>query len=338
MPKTYDISAIGAALVDTEIHVSEDDLQQLGIAKGMMTLVDEAKQAQYLNHLREHIDTANRACGGSAANTLIASSYMGCKNFMTCRVADDDYGDIFLGDLERAGIDYNQNSQRVDGDTGKCLVMLTPDAERSMNTCLGVSATLDASSLHPEVIADSKWVYIEGYLSTSPANLEAAQRTQEIARESGTKIALSLSDPGIATHFREQLKTIAGGQIDMLFCNHDEALAWTQTETLDAALEVLARSSKSVAVTLGAEGALVLENGQRYQVESPKVKAVDTNGAGDSFAGAYLAAIIKGASGAEAASFACRCAAQLVESDGPRLAGEEYRQLAEAASWQSAAA
>lgn len=336
MQKKYDITAVGAALVDTEIQVSDDDLKNLGIAKGLMTLVDEAKQAQYLTYLREHIDSAHRACGGSAANTLIASSYMGCKNFMTCRVADDDYGDIFLGDLERAGIDYNHNSQRVAGDTGKCLVMLTPDAERSMNTCLGVSAQLDASSLHPEVIADSKWVYIEGYLATSPGNLEAATRIQELARASGTAIALSLSDPGIATHFRDQLKAMAGGKIDMLFCNRDEALAWTEKEDFDDALQALEEASHSVAVTLGAEGAIVSRNGQRTQVTSPKVKAIDTNGAGDSFAGAYLAAFIQGGSAEEAAEFACICAAELVQYEGPRLAGSAYRALAAKANWYSA--
>lgn len=336
MQKKYDIAAIGAALVDTEIQVSDEDLTSLGIAKGMMTLVDEAKQAQYLTYLREHIDSAHRACGGSAANTLIASSYMGCNNFMTCRVADDEYGDIFLGDLEQAGIDYNHNSQRVEGDTGKCLVMLTPDAERSMNTCLGVSAELDASSLHPEVIADSKWVYIEGYLATSAANLEAATRTQELARQSGTRIALSLSDPGIATHFREQLKTMAGGKIDMLFCNRDEALAWTEKQDFEEALAALEETSEAVAVTMGAEGAIVSSQGVRSQVESPKVKAIDTNGAGDSFAGAYLAAFIQGASPEQAARFACACAAELVQFEGPRLAGEAYRSLAANEVWYSA--
>ena len=311
MSKTYDIAAIGAALVDTEIHVSDEDLNQLGIAKGMMTLVDEAQQAQYLTYLREHIDEAHRACGGSAANTLIASSYMGCRNFMTCRVADDDYGDIFLGDLERAGIEYNHNFQRVEGETGKCLVMLTPDAERSMNTCLGVSAELDSNSLHPEIIADSKWVYIEGYLATGPANLEAARSTQELARQSGARIALSLSDPGIA------------------------ALAWTETSNLDDALPVLQRVSQTIAITLGAEGALVVQQGRSEQVSSPRVKAVDTNGAGDTFAGAFLAALIQGATAGEAADFACVSAAELVKSVGPRLSGEAYRQLASSNNWLS---
>lgn len=337
MQRTYDITAVGAALVDTEIQVSDDDLKNLGIAKGMMTLVDEAKQAQYLTYLREHIDSANRACGGSAANTLIAASYMGCKNFMTCRVADDDYGDIFLGDLEQANIEYNHNSQRVSGSTGKCLVMLTPDAERSMNTCLGVSAELDASSLHPEVIADSKWVYIEGYLATSPGNLEAAVKTQELARQSDTKIALSLSDPGIAAHFRDQLKTMAGGKVDMLFCNYDEALAWTEKENFDEAIEALLEASHSVAITRGADGATLLHNGQSSQVSSPSVKAIDTNGAGDSFAGAYLAALIQGASAVEAATFACACAAELVQFEGPRLAGTAYRALAADENWFAAA-
>ncbi len=336
MPKTYDICGIGAALVDTEIHVSDEDLQQLGIAKGLMTLVDGAQQAQYLHYLREHIDSANRACGGSAANTLIAASYLGCTNFMTCRVADDEYGAIFLGDLERAGLAYNQNGQRVAGETGKCLVMLTPDAERSMNTSLGVSAELDADSLHPEVIADSQWVYIEGYLSTSPANLRAATRLQELARESGTRIALSLSDPGIAAHFRQPLKQIAGGKLDLVFCNRDEALAWTESSSLDQALNKLAEASTAFAVTLGAEGAVIGLGDTRERVTSPQVRAIDTNGAGDSFAGAYLAALVQGADAVEAGRFACRTAAELVKFIGPRLRGEQYRELALQEGWYRA--
>ncbi len=337
MKKKYDIFGIGAALVDTEIHVTDEDLKALNIAKGMMTLVDENKQAHYLNHLREHIDSANRACGGSAANTLIAASYMGCRNFLTCRVAQDEYGAIFLSDLERAGIHYNSNGQQVRGDTGKCLVMVTPDAERSMNTSLGVSATMDIQCLHPEKIAESRWVYIEGYLATSKSNLEAARHTREIARSESTRVALSLSDPGIALHFREQLRDIAGGQTDLLFCNREEALAWTGEKNFDQALEALKASSKGFAVTLGAAGALVYDGGKIEKVDSPKVKAVDTNGAGDNFAGAYLAALTAGASTREAGEFACRCAARLVQTMGPRMDRDSYHDLISSAPWSRAA-
>jgi sugar/nucleoside kinase (ribokinase family) len=337
MQKSYDICGIGAALVDTEINVSDADLETLAIAKGMMTLVDESKQAQYLTYLREHIDSAHRACGGSAANTLIAASYMGCKNFMTCRVANDEYGEIFLADLGRAGIEYNHNGQSVMGDTGKCLVMITPDAERSMNTCLAVSASMDSSCVHPEIIAASDWVYIEGYLATSDANFSAAKLSQKIARENSTRIALSLSDPGIAAHFRQQLKDIAGGRIDLLFCNKEEAIAWTEEATFEKAVEALKQHSKAFAVTLGAEGALIYDGKTESRVHSPKVKAVDTNGAGDNFAGAYLAALSAGANPVEAGEFACRCAALLVQTMGPRLDGNSYRKLAASEPWNKAA-
>ena len=134
---TYEIVGIGNALVDTEIRVTEEDLSHLKIDKGLMTLCDEQQQKLYLQYLREHIDQAHRASGGSAANSLIAASQLGSPAHMTCQVANDDDGDFFLSDLTSSGVDYNQTNQQISGTTGKCLVMITPDADRTMNTaCL----------------------------------------------------------------------------------------------------------------------------------------------------------------------------------------------------------
>ena len=133
MNTSYDIAAIGAALVDTELLVTEQDLNNLQLEKGLMTLSDAAQQQKNLDTLREHIDTAKRACGGSAANSMIAASLLGCKTHLTCQVAKDIDGNFFLSDLNKAGVTYNQKNQSRDGVTGTCLVLITPDAER---TCL----------------------------------------------------------------------------------------------------------------------------------------------------------------------------------------------------------
>ena len=324
---TYQILGIGAALVDTELRISDEDLQNLKIQKGLMTLCDEDQQAHYLRYLREHIDSAHRACGGSAANSMIASSQLGCRVHMTCRVADDEDGEFFLGDLRKAGVDHNTNAQKLEGTTGKCLVMVTPDGERTMNTALGMSANLGPDNIHTEVIPDADYLYIEGYLATSETGKAAAIEMRKKAQRSDTKISLSLSDPGIVEFFKSQLREMLGDKIDLIFCNEAEALKWTNCSSLKAAAETLKQDALAFAITRGPQGALLFDGKEFSEVISPKVKAVDTNGAGDMFAGTFLAAICQGKSFTEAGSLACEGAAMVVGKMGPRLTSEGYQAL-----------
>src|SRR5690554_1134318 len=170
----YHIYGIGAALVDTEIAVSDADLTAMAVAKGVMTLVDEPRQAQLIEYLSDHLVASHRASGGSGANTIIAASYFGCDNFYSCKVANDDNGRFYLQDIKDAGVDYPTHLPVADGITGKCLVMITPDAERSMNTFLGISETISVKELQPAAIAAAEYVYIEGYLVSSPTGRAAA--------------------------------------------------------------------------------------------------------------------------------------------------------------------
>ena len=157
MPKHF-VYAIGAALVDTEISVSDHDLEQLGIEKGMMTLVDEARQAAITHYLADRLSSANHACGGSAGNSVIAASQFGAPAYMSCLVANDTDGDIYLADLEASGVAHGFDDERRAGTTGKCSVLTTPDAERSMNTLLGLSVTLSITEVNESAIAPSSWV------------------------------------------------------------------------------------------------------------------------------------------------------------------------------------
>src|SRR5690606_8904418 len=160
MSKHYHIYGIGAALVDTEITLEDHDLTAMAVAKGVMTLVDEARQHQLIRHLEQHLVASHRASGGSGANTVMAAAHFGCRNFYSCKVADDDNGRFFLEDIKAAGVDYPQTGDLPAGITGKCLVMITPDAERTMNTYLGISETLSVAELNPEAIAAAEYVYI----------------------------------------------------------------------------------------------------------------------------------------------------------------------------------
>lgn len=184
----YDLYGIGAALLDTEIEVSDSDLQALGVDKGVMTLVDDARQKQLVENLRNHLVTAKQACGGSGANTVIAASYFGLRTFYSCKVAADDNGDFYRADLSAAGVAYPTALQKADGGTtGKSLVLITPDAERSMNTFLGISAQLSVAELDRPALSASRWAYIEGYLVSSPSGRAAAIALREEAARSGVK-------------------------------------------------------------------------------------------------------------------------------------------------------
>ena len=326
----YHIYGIGAALVDTEIEVEDGDLKALAIDKGLMTLVDEQRQRELIEHLSGHLVASRRASGGSAANTVIAASYFGAKAFYTCKVADDDNGHFYLADLKNAGVSYHHNGELGDGVTGKCLVLITPDAERSMNTFLGVSATLSESDLHAEAIRDSAYLYMEGYLATSDSGRPAAVAARRIAEQAGVKTALSLSDPGMVEFFRDGLREMIGDRVDILFCNQAEALGWTETGDLATAARQLAAHADTFAITLGADGALVFDGAELHRIAPTRVTAVDTNGAGDMFAGAFLYALSQGHGYPTAGRLACLAAAQVVSQFGPRLQPEQHREILEA--------
>ncbi|WGL15002.1 adenosine kinase [Microbulbifer bruguierae] len=324
----YDLYGIGAALLDTEIEVTDSDLQSLGVDKGVMTLVDDERQQQLVGDLKDHLVTASHACGGSGANTIIAASYFGLNSFYSCKVAADDNGDFYRNNLAAAGVDYPQVLHSADpGTTGKCLVLITPDAERSMNTYLGISAELSTTELDHQALNQSRWTYIEGYLVSSPTGRAAAIALREQAEINGVKTALSLSDPMMVQLFHDGLKEMIGNSVDLLFCNRDEALKFCGTDSLQQAAKDLRNHCRAFAITLGADGALLWDGDNEYRVATPKVKAIDTNGAGDMFAGAFLYGINRGMSFAEAGELACRAAAQVVSQYGPRLRPEQHKEL-----------
>ncbi|GAA5315714.1 MAG: adenosine kinase [Candidatus Pelagadaptatus aseana] len=324
---TFHLYGIGAALVDTEIEVTDTDLKNMGIDKGVMTLVDSARQDELLEHLSDHLIASKRASGGSAANTVIAASYFGASTFYSCKVANDDNGLFYLNDLQDAGVEYHRDNELEAGVTGKCLVMITPDAERTMNTHLGISETVSTNELHPEAIQKSQYAYIEGYLVSSETGRAAAIALRQQAEQANVKTALSLSDPAMVEFFRDGLMEMIGDGVDLLFCNEAEAMGFTQTDSIEAAGEALKQYTNAFAITLGSKGALVFD-GENYITIAPRpVTAVDSNGAGDMFAGAFLYAISQGHGFEKAGKLASHSAAQVVSQFGPRLRPEQHAEL-----------
>jgi sugar/nucleoside kinase (ribokinase family) len=325
--KKYNVYGLGNALVDMEYEVEDGFLDLMRIEKGLMTLVDEEQQHRLMTHLDAF--EGEKASGGSAANTLIAVAAMGGSSYYTCKVADDDLGHFYLNDLKSAGVDTNMNGTHANGVTGKCLVMVTPDAERTMNTFLGISSELSVNELHKEHIADSEYCYMEGYLVTTPTAKEANIVARKAAEASGTKTVLTFSDPGIVDFFGDELTETIGDGIDMLFCNKEEALAYTKKESIDDALEVIKTFAKNFSITMGSDGALVYDGNSLIEIAANPVKAVDTNGAGDMFAGAFLYGITHGFSHEEAGKLANLGASCVVSQFGPRLSLDEYKELLE---------
>lgn len=323
--KQYHVYGIGNALVDMEFEVEDGFLNANGIDKGLMTLVDEPRQHELINHLDAF--QGQKASGGSAANTIIAVSYFGGKAFYSCKVANDELGDFYVHDLQEAGVHSNVGDDRQDGITGKCLVMVTPDAERTMNTYLGITETFSIEELDIEALKSSEYLYIEGYLVTSETGRAAAIEARSLAEKHGVKTALTFSDPAMVQFFKDGLKEMIGDRIDLLFCNEHEAKSWAETDSLDEAIDALKQVADSFAITRGKDGALLFDGKQQIEISPHSVKAVDSNGAGDMFAGAFLYGITQGHSFFEAGNIASLASAKVVSQFGPRLNAEEHRDI-----------
>ena len=235
MARAFSVYGIGNALVDIQFRVTPDFLARAGIEKGVMTLIDEARHHELLEHLGD--DLLKRSSGGSAANTMIAVANLGGRSHYACKVAKDAYGDFYLQDLAAAGVASNRF--QGEGITGKCLVMITDDADRTMNTYLGITGTFGPEQLEPDVIQNSDYLYIEGYLVASDSGFEGALAAQAEARAAGTRVSLSLSDPTIVAAFGDRMRALVTRGVDLLFCNEDEARAFTETGETNGACVAL---------------------------------------------------------------------------------------------------
>ena len=224
-------------------------------------------------------------------------------------------------------VDSNVGDGRKDGVTGKCLVMVTPDAERTMNTFLGITETFSVDELHHDAIKNSEYLYIEGYLVTSDTGRHAAIEARKIAEEAGVKTALTFSDPAMVEFFKSGLAEMLGDGVDLLFCNEAEAKSWSGSDDLNQALESLKSVAKTFAVTLGSKGAMIYDGKQMIEISPHQVKAIDSNGAGDMFAGAFIYGITHGHSFYEAGNIASLAAARVVSQFGPRLKAEGHKDI-----------
>lgn len=326
MSKKYNVFGIGNALVDIEFKVKDEFFTTNGVEKGLMTLVDEERQ----NLLMKVINQAEikKQCGGSAANSIIAVSQFGGRSFYSCKVANDDFGNFFMQDMKNAGVDTNLDVNNLEaGITGKCLVMVTPDAERTMNTFLGITQTYSIAQINESALRDSEYLYIEGYLVTSDNGREAMVHAKKLAEKNGVKTALTFSDPAMAKYFHQGFDEVIGASVDLLFCNDEEAMIYTGKSSLAEAREEMKKLAKAFIITQGKNGAMIFDGDTFIDIEPYAVKAIDSNGAGDMFAGAFLYGITNGHTYASAGKLASLASSKVVTQYGPRLQLQEAKAL-----------
>ncbi len=321
----YDVYGIGNALVDMEYEVEIADLEALGIDKGVMTLVDEECQSRIMDHLaaRPH----QRGSGGSAANSMIAVRQFGGTSFYSCKVAGDDLGHFYMKDLLDGGVDTNHHTDKEPGHTGRCVVLVTPDSDRTLCTFLGISGGLSTKELVEDALRDSEYFYMEGYLVTSETARQACVAAKRLAEAVGVKTAISLSDPNMVRYFKAGLLEMIGSGVDLLFANEDEARDMAGAADLDGAVAYLKTLGREFVITRGSRGALVWDGRTLLDIDPVKVTAVDTVGAGDMFAGAFLYGRVQGWEHRRAGALASAASARLVTSLGPRMAATETRAI-----------
>jgi sugar/nucleoside kinase (ribokinase family) len=326
--KKFDVYAIGNALVDIEYHTTPAQLMALGIDKGVMTLIDEQRQNSLVAQLGDSHESIS--CGGSAANTIIALAQMGARTHLDCRVSSDMTGQIFARDLHDSGVNSSLDFKPLPaGVTGKCLVFVTPDADRTMNTFLGVSAELDSGDIDIEAVKQSETIYIEGYLASAENTRDAAIEVREIAENRNIKTSLTLSDPNMVKFFRDSITAMIGDKVDLLFANEDEAKELAETDNFDDAIQLFKQKARGFAITRGSQGALLFDGVDLIEISPNPVQAIDTLGAGDLFAGAFLYGLSQGMSFQQSGDLASLASAKIVTQFGPRLETAQTRALLE---------
>jgi len=326
MSKKYNVYGIGNALVDIVTEVNDQFLKEHNIEKGLMTLVDEESQERISGAI--NMSKSNKQCGGSAANSIIAVSQFGGSSYYSCKVANDGLGNFYKEDMTANGVDSNLNNGDLEaGITGKCLVMTSEDASRTMNTFLGITGSYSRAEIVEGALKDSEYLYIEGYLVTSENGLDAMKYAKQMAEDNGVKTALTFSDPAMVKYFRDQMVSVVGASVDLLFCNEEEAMLFTEKDNLTEAREELKKAAKKFVITQGENGAMIFDGDTFIDIEPYNVKAIDTNGAGDLFAGAFMYGITNGKSFADSGKLASLASSKVVTQFGPRLEWPQAKEI-----------
>ena len=312
----FDVLTIGNAIVDILSRCEDTFLTENGIIKGAMNLID-AERAELLYSL---MGPAHEASGGSAGNTAAGVANLGGRAAYFGKVAQDELGKIFAHDIKAQGVHYETKPDGTFPPTARSMIFITPDGERSMNTFLGACVDLGPEHVEPQVVADSKVTYFEGYLWDPPRAKEAIRECARIAHENGRETSMTLSDSFCVDRYRgEFLELMRSGTVDIVFANKQEALSLYETDDFELALEKMSADCKLAAVTLSEHGAIIVRGEERVKVDALSIdKLVDTTGAGDLFASGFLYGYTAGKPLDVCGKLGCLAAGIVIQQIGPR--------------------
>ncbi len=317
MPLSFDVAAVGNAIVDVLAPASEAFLAGQALTKGAMALID----AERADALYAQMSAGVEASGGSAGNTVAGVASLGGQAAYIGRVADDALGRVFGHDIKAIGVHFESRpSDGLDGlGTGRCLINVTPDGQRTMCTFLGAASALAPDDVDPQVLAAAKIVYLEGYLFDPALARQAFVKAAAVARGAGRKIALTLSDAFVVERHRADLLAFIDSHVDIVFANEVEAMALFQTDNFDQAVSALARKADLVAVTRGDQGSAIVTAGERTDVAAEPVATVlDTTGAGDQYAAGVLFGLARDLAPLVCGRLGSVAAAEVIGHFGPR--------------------
>jgi sugar/nucleoside kinase (ribokinase family) len=315
MSKRYDVMALGSAIVDAISAVDDAFLLKHNIAKGVMTLVDEHRATQ----LQSALPSPRQIAGGSAANTLAGIASLGGKTAFAGRVNHDALGESFGASMRDIGVEYTTPMAKGGASTACCLIAVTPDGQRSMNTFLGAATQFHPSDVDAKQVAGSKILYIEGYLWDAPDAKAACVAAIETAKANGTKVAFTLSDPFCVGRYRDEFLNLFRNDLDILFANEEEAKSLFETEKFDDVLQAT-RGWKGTAALTRSEKGCVIARGEEVHVidAAPVAKVIDTTGAGDQFAAGFLFGLTQGKSLSDSGRLGSMAAAEVIAHYGAR--------------------
>ncbi len=315
MPELYDVVGIGNALVDVIAHADDTFVADQALVKGSMTLIETDRAVSLYRALGSAVEMS----GGSAANTLCGVASFGGRAAYIGKVCDDDLGRVFGHDLRAVGIAFRPGRPEGDTPTGRCIIVVTPDAQRTMNTYLGVSSLLCPPDIDESTVAMSKVLYMEGYLYDRPAAKDAFRFAAEVAHANGREVSLTLSDSFCVDRHRDDFRGLVADEVDILFGNDDELMSLYEVDSFDAAVQAVRRDCALAAITRGAQGSVIVTHEGVVDVPAEPVdKVLDTTGAGDLFASGFLYGYTQGRPLPECGRLGSIAAAEVISHVGAR--------------------
>lgn len=315
MRKTFDVVSFGHALVDVQAHVDDAFISRLGLKKNDMQLVTPAQAGWLFNQMPPAVVSP----GGSGANSMSIVAALGGRSGFMGRIGDDQFGNVLQHHLKAQGVCFKPNplNMRKGAETGRCLILVTPDGQRTMNTCLGVSAEAGLSDLDGDMIRSARILLVEGYMFDSPATRHATEAAIDIAKSAGTKVAFTLSSESCIERNRAIFRPLVQSKVDILLANEAECLAFYETGNYELARLMVRRDCPLAVVTRGKDGANIFSGNGTAGIKAVSgVNVVDTTGAGDAFAGGLLYGLAQGFSPTKSGRIAALCSAEVISHMG----------------------